>query len=147
MGRAGRLTEEQRRELWMRWKRGETLAEIGRALARSTTNVFNILRADDGGTIRSLSGPTVTSPSPSLPSAPARWTTASPRRVRPDAPGQGSSHRNAELAGGRRARCGGRTLSNPFGPFVRFVDNSFRPRRRLVGPDRMVASRSSSPMQ
>ena len=48
MGRAGRLTDEQRRELWARWKRGETLAEIGRALERSTPNVFNTLRAGGG---------------------------------------------------------------------------------------------------
>jgi DNA-binding CsgD family transcriptional regulator len=42
------LTDEQRRELWARWKRGETLAEIGRALERSTPNVFNTLRAGGG---------------------------------------------------------------------------------------------------
>ena len=48
MGRRVRLTDGQRRELWARWKRGETLVEIGRALERSTPNVFNIIRASGG---------------------------------------------------------------------------------------------------
>ena len=48
MGRRVRLTGEQRRELWARWKRGETLVEIGRALGRSTTNVFSLVRASGG---------------------------------------------------------------------------------------------------
>jgi len=48
MGRAVRLTGEQRRELWSRWKRGETLVEIGRALNRSTPNIFNLIRASGG---------------------------------------------------------------------------------------------------
>ncbi len=48
MGRRIRLTDGQRRELWARWKRGETSVEIGRALERSTPNVFNIIRASGG---------------------------------------------------------------------------------------------------
>jgi IS30 family transposase len=47
MGRE-RLTLEQRRELWARWRRGETMVEIGRVLGRSTPNVFQILRASGG---------------------------------------------------------------------------------------------------
>jgi hypothetical protein len=30
-GRTGRLTADQRRELWARWKAGETMVEIGRS--------------------------------------------------------------------------------------------------------------------
>jgi len=48
MGVGCRLTFEQRRELWLRWKRGETLAEIGAVLGRSTPNVFQILKAAGG---------------------------------------------------------------------------------------------------
>ena len=46
--RRDRLTVEQRRELWARWRRGETMVEIGRVLGRSTPNVFQILRASGG---------------------------------------------------------------------------------------------------
>jgi IS30 family transposase len=42
------LSGEQKRELWARWKRGETLVEIGRALGRSTPNVFTRLKAEGG---------------------------------------------------------------------------------------------------
>ena len=42
------LNAEQKRELWSRWKRGETLVEIGRALGRSTPNVFTKLKAEGG---------------------------------------------------------------------------------------------------
>ena len=42
------LTAEQKQELWSRWKRGETLVEIGRALERSTPNIFNRLKAAGG---------------------------------------------------------------------------------------------------
>lgn len=48
MGRAARLGAEQRRELWDRWRRGETLVEIGRALGRSTPNVFTLIKAQGG---------------------------------------------------------------------------------------------------
>jgi IS30 family transposase len=48
LGRTGRLTVDQRRELWARWKAGETMVEIGRVLGRSTTNVFVTLRVSGG---------------------------------------------------------------------------------------------------
>lgn len=48
MGRHVRLTVEQRRELWVRWRRGETLLEIGRALGRSAPGVFRLVRAEGG---------------------------------------------------------------------------------------------------
>lgn len=46
--RTGRLTSEQKSELWDRWKRGETLVEIGRALGRSTGNVHTMVQASGG---------------------------------------------------------------------------------------------------
>ncbi|MDP1738234.1 MAG: IS30 family transposase [Caulobacter sp.] len=48
MGRSVRLSEAQKRELWDRWRGGETLVEIGRALGRSTPNVFTMLKARGG---------------------------------------------------------------------------------------------------
>ena len=48
MERAGRLSGSQKRELWARWRRGETMVEIGRALGRSTPNVFTMLKAHGG---------------------------------------------------------------------------------------------------
>jgi IS30 family transposase len=42
------LNAEQKRELWGRWKRGETIVEIGRALGVSTTNAFTRLKAAGG---------------------------------------------------------------------------------------------------
>jgi len=42
------LSGAQKRELWDRWKRGETIVEIGRALGISTTNAFGKLRAAGG---------------------------------------------------------------------------------------------------
>lgn len=48
MGRLVRLSEAQKRELWDRWRGGETLVEIGRALGRSTPNVFTMLKARGG---------------------------------------------------------------------------------------------------
>lgn len=48
MERAGRLSVEQERELWERWKRGETLVEIGRALGRPTCSVFTLLKTEGG---------------------------------------------------------------------------------------------------
>ena len=41
-GRPG-LSYEQRRELWRRWKAGESLSEIGRALGRQASNVYAVL--------------------------------------------------------------------------------------------------------
>jgi len=46
-GRPG-LSYEQRRELWRRWKAGESLSEIGRALGRQASNVYAVL-APSGG--------------------------------------------------------------------------------------------------
>lgn len=48
MERVVRLSGAQKRELWERWRRGETLAEIGRALGRSQPRVYSILKAEGG---------------------------------------------------------------------------------------------------
>jgi IS30 family transposase len=48
MKRIQRLTSAEKRELWARWKRGETLVEIGKALGRSTTSVHGALMAHGG---------------------------------------------------------------------------------------------------
>ena len=48
MERARRLGLEQKRELWDRWKRGQTFVEIARALGRSTSNTFMTLQAHGG---------------------------------------------------------------------------------------------------
>ncbi len=42
------LSAEQKRDLWDRWRRGETMVEIGRALGVSTTNAFIRLKAAGG---------------------------------------------------------------------------------------------------
>ena len=47
MGRPG-LTDRQRRELWERWKKGETLSDIGRALGKHPGSVFGVLRLSGG---------------------------------------------------------------------------------------------------
>jgi IS30 family transposase len=48
MERGQRLSAEQRRELWERWKRGETTVEIGRTLHRTTGYVWKALNAHGG---------------------------------------------------------------------------------------------------
>lgn len=48
MAHGDRLTGEQRRELWARWKRGETMVEIGRVLGRSTGNIHTLIRSHGG---------------------------------------------------------------------------------------------------
>ncbi len=47
MGRPG-LTAGQRRELWERWRKGETLSDIGRALGKHAGSVFGVLRMGGG---------------------------------------------------------------------------------------------------
>jgi IS30 family transposase len=43
-----RLTAEARAELWHRWKSGQSLTEIGRALGRPSVSIFSHLRAKGG---------------------------------------------------------------------------------------------------
>ena len=50
MPRTGRpgLTKNQKRELWHRWKSGQTLSEIGRALNKHAGSVHGVLAATGG---------------------------------------------------------------------------------------------------
>ncbi len=47
MGRPG-LTVEQKRELWSRWKAGESLSEIGRALGKQPGSVHGVVASNGG---------------------------------------------------------------------------------------------------
>lgn len=47
MGRPG-LSAEQKRELWRRWKEGQSLSEIGRAFERHAGSIFGVIK-DKGG--------------------------------------------------------------------------------------------------
>lgn len=50
MARTGRpgLSHEQKIELWQRWKAGETLGDIGRALGKHAASVFGVVAAKGG---------------------------------------------------------------------------------------------------
>ncbi|MEO8756158.1 MAG: hypothetical protein ABI398_00190 [Devosia sp.] len=50
MARTGRpgLSAELKRELWRRWKAGQSLIEIGRCLGKHAGSVFGVLRAKSG---------------------------------------------------------------------------------------------------
>lgn len=50
MARTGRpgLSAEQKRELWIRWKDGQSLSDIGRALGKRAGSVFGVLQAKGG---------------------------------------------------------------------------------------------------
>lgn len=47
LGRPG-LSMAQKRELWQRWKAGQSLSEIGRALEKNTSSIHNVMRASGG---------------------------------------------------------------------------------------------------
>ena len=50
MARTGRpgLSAELKRELWLRWKSGRALSEIGRCLGKHAGSVFGVLQAKGG---------------------------------------------------------------------------------------------------
>jgi len=50
MARTGRpgLSGEQKRELWIRWKQGQSLSDIGRALGKHAASVFGVVAAKGG---------------------------------------------------------------------------------------------------
>ena len=50
MARTGRpgLSHEQKVELWRRWKAGETLSDIGRALGKHAASVFGVVASKSG---------------------------------------------------------------------------------------------------
>jgi IS30 family transposase len=47
LGRPG-LSETQKAELWRRWKSGESLSDIGRALGKHAASVFGVLKTNGG---------------------------------------------------------------------------------------------------
>ena len=47
MGRPG-LTLSQKKELWLRWKEGESLSEIGRALGKHAGSIHGVIKAHGG---------------------------------------------------------------------------------------------------
>lgn len=47
MGRPG-LSPQQKAELWARWKAGQSLSNIGRALGKHAASVFGVLLAKGG---------------------------------------------------------------------------------------------------
>ena len=46
-----RLSAGQKAELWARWKNGQSLSEIGRALGKQVSSIFNVV-GRDGGIVR-----------------------------------------------------------------------------------------------
>lgn len=50
MARRGRpgMTDAQKKELWFRWREGESLSDIGRALGKFPASVFGVLRLHGG---------------------------------------------------------------------------------------------------
>ena len=50
MARTGRpgLSGEQKRELWTRWKQGQSLSDIGRALGKHAASVLGVVAAKGG---------------------------------------------------------------------------------------------------
>src|SRR5713226_9555779 len=47
MGRPG-LSAAQKRELWQRWKAGQSLSEIGRALGKQAASIHGVVSANGG---------------------------------------------------------------------------------------------------
>ena len=47
MGRPG-LSDSQKSELWQRWKAGESLSDIGRALGKHAASIFGVVVAKGG---------------------------------------------------------------------------------------------------
>ena len=47
LGRPG-LSDEQKTELWSRWRQGESLSEIGRALGKHAGSIYGVLAANGG---------------------------------------------------------------------------------------------------
>jgi hypothetical protein len=52
MTRTGRpgLTSAQKRELWRRWRDGQSLMDIGRALGKHAGSIFGVVKAKGGFT-------------------------------------------------------------------------------------------------
>lgn len=52
------FTERQRAELWTRWKAGESLTDIARALDKVPASIFEVIRKRGGITVTKTSAPT-----------------------------------------------------------------------------------------
>ena len=48
MGMRGEYSAGERRELWERWRRGESVSEIGRALGRDRSTIGHLVRRHGG---------------------------------------------------------------------------------------------------
>lgn len=44
------FTEQERADLWARWRQGESLSEIGRALERHAATIYSVLLTNGGYT-------------------------------------------------------------------------------------------------
>ncbi len=45
VSRPNRTTSEQRAEIWRRWKDGQSLSDIGRALGKIPGSVYHVVKA------------------------------------------------------------------------------------------------------
>lgn len=52
LGRPG-LSDEKKRELWQRWRAGESLSEIGRVFDRHAGSIFGVVKARVGSCLPS----------------------------------------------------------------------------------------------
>ncbi len=48
IGRPNSTTNEQRREIWRRWKEGQSLSDIGRALGKIPGSIHHVVKANGG---------------------------------------------------------------------------------------------------
>lgn len=55
LGRPG-LSWKEKAELWKRWKQGESLSDIARALNKGGGSIFGVLRLRGGESLRPLAG-------------------------------------------------------------------------------------------
>jgi hypothetical protein len=53
MARVGRpgMTEAQKDEVWRRWRRGDSLSDVGRAIGQFPASIFGLLRLQGGITL------------------------------------------------------------------------------------------------
>ena len=60
-GHARRLMTSQKRELWKRWRSGDSISEISRALQRTPAAIFSSVRHEGGFLLARESAPHVIS--------------------------------------------------------------------------------------
>jgi IS30 family transposase len=121
-GRHRRLAREERVELWTRWKAGESLSDISRALRRPPGSIFTILRVQ-GGIAR-------------LPRRRAAWALTEPERERI----------SRDLAAGASVRAIARALGRAPSTISREIArNGGRRRYRALVADRRAWRRARRP--